>query len=201
MGNRSIENAVAFASPLRDEWRPASEFNGLGDRQRSRSRSWTPDPSFDMDDQRLMMNDVANHSSYNERPRQTPSTTVPELAHLEHPVEPSETVLLDARLEQTMLDLCNHIHYRQPGEDCPSIRRLSTPDRAENENVYVDLVHVAYDFGYFLRDLTAGHYTEEQAKVTLADMARSIYRVRDRIDGVDTGTGNVIASSSVRDVS
>lgn len=205
MGNRSIENAVASASPLHDEWRPASEFNGLGDRQRSRSRSWTPDPWPDLADQRSMNNDVATQSSYtrpvhNERRRQTRSTTLPTQSHLERPVESSEIVHSNSTLEQIMLDLYNDIHYREPGEDCPSIPQLGTlQHRPENENVYVDLVHVAYDFGDFLRGLRAGHYTQEQAKVTLADMARSIYRVRDRIEGVDTGNGNVIASSSVRD--
>lgn len=48
MGNRSINDSPHEREPssLRDEWRPASEFNnGLGDRE----RSWSPDVDVDGD--------------------------------------------------------------------------------------------------------------------------------------------------------
>lgn len=48
MGNRSIADAIPAGSPLRGEWRPG--VDGLGDRVRSRSPSWTPDsPTLDTD--------------------------------------------------------------------------------------------------------------------------------------------------------
>lgn len=55
MGHRSIANAVSSTSSLRDEWRPAAEFNGLGDRDRSRSPSWTPDTPISNDETMLSL--------------------------------------------------------------------------------------------------------------------------------------------------